>query len=145
MADLAINFIVRTDVFAGISAVMAYWLWVIAYGMATFVVQHKYRYMHWLGINPKERADACLNLGCATFFTYAATQRSFATYDLAFQKWSLNTVTSIVAPAYMPLALLGLTLVIWWLCFHRHEKYRRWWCNYMWTGMMLFAIMMYVF
>ena len=145
MGNNVMNLVVQTDIFAGISAVIAYWLWALSYGMGAFCLQHKYRYTHWLTISPRERADACLNLGCFCFFAYAAIQRSFATWDLAYARWKLTTVTSLIAPIYMPFALFGLSLFLWWMCYHRHENYRRWWCNYMWTGMFMFATIVYIF
>jgi len=144
--DNLLTFAVQTDVFSCLSAVMAYWLWVITWGTGCFVVQHKYRYLNWFKINVTEKADACLNLGSFFFFGYAALQRTLSTYDLALVNWKLTTITSVIAPIYMPIGLVGISLWLWWLCFHKHQpNYRRWWCNYMWTGMALFVIMIYLF
>ncbi len=143
MDNFLMNTIIQPDVFAGLSAVLAYWLWVVTYGTGKFVYIHRYRYKHWMTISDQERADACLNLGCFFFFGYAALQRSLATWDIAHSKWKLNTITSLIAPAYLPFALAGMSLFIWWLCYNSHyPNYRRWWCNYMWTGTALFAIIL---
>lgn len=140
------EFLAGSDVFAGFSAVLAYWLGVAAYVMWVFCYNHRYRFLNWTSVNAAERADASLNLGLALFFTYAGTQRAHATYSFIKQQWTISPSTTIVAPLYLPMAMAAMALFLWWAMFHRHPDSYRWhWCVWMWTGLTLFAATIAVF
>lgn len=125
---------------AGVSITLSYWLLVCTVVMALFCWDHRFRVTHWLQIGSRERADAALNWGLLGFFLYALIQRVTATYSYLVSDFHLTVFVTIV-PFYLPLALISLAGIIWWMCYHRHgARRRKYWLWYMLSGLFLFIV-----
>ena len=135
----ALEIVLATDVYAGISATMALWLAVIVWVHCTFVITHKYRYSNWWKISPRERADAVLNIAAVGWFTYSLCQRINALYAFATREWSITPATSLVAPVYLPLGLAALSGWLWWACFQKFPDHQLWWLLWMALGLLAYA------
>lgn len=142
--DNWLHYVFEPAIYAGFSIVMTYWLAICTAVMGAFCWEQRYRFANWWKISARERADAALNWGLMSFFAYACAQRALSTYSFAKAEWVITARTATTAPIYLPVALIGLSLIIWWMCFHRHGAQRRfWWCIWMWTGLALFAVMFF--
>jgi hypothetical protein len=137
---------IETDVLAGLSAVLLYWFAIATVVMGLLCRKQKYRFLHWFEVSARERADACLNLGWFAVLANSTWHRAIATYSFAVQEWHMTPATLYSAPFYLPLAMVGISMVLWWVCFEFFGTRRRWWwCMWMWTGLVLFFATVWIF
>jgi hypothetical protein len=132
-------------VLAGMSLTTTYWLALVTVLTGWMCWDHRDRFVMWRHLGSDEKADATLNWGMLLIFLYSTAQRGYATYTYAVADWTpdavgLDPLGTLIVPIYLPVALVGLALLLWWKSFHRfREKHRWWWCMWMWTGLGMFA------
>lgn len=134
---------IEVGIFAGLSIVTAYWLLICVILTGWMCWEHKDRFSKWWVLSPSEKADATLNWGLFLFLFYALGQRVVATFVYIAADWRSNNAAKsfmTVAPWYIPIATVGLGLMLWWKCFHRFERYRLWWSVFICTGLLLYVI-----
>ena len=132
---------VDSGVLAGMSATLAYWLFVCAFGMGIMTWRYRERYVNWWGLTQRDHADAILSVSLLGFLAYAATHRAIATYSHATQEWGLSPATLAITPLNLVWALVFVSGLLWWTC---HEIFgsayhHRWWLLLMFTGVFLGA------
>lgn len=136
---------VDTDVLAAMSITLLYWFAISTVIMALLCWRQRYRFTHWFKVNARERADACLNLGWFLIFFNATWQRGQASYSFAVQEWKLSAVALFSAPFYLPWTMAGVSMFLWWACYEFFGARRRWWwCLWMWSGLGLYTIAVFV-
>lgn len=107
---------VSSGLFAALSAVLTYFFFVAAGGLAILIWFYRRRFALWHEMGPQGRADTILHMSLIGVLLIAGYHRAHATYHFAFKYWPLSMNAPTATIIYLPLHLICMSGLLWWLC-----------------------------
>jgi hypothetical protein len=127
---------------AGLSAVLFCWFFVCTVGMAILTWRWRDRFYRWRSLGPRDRGDACLNVGLLLLFVHVTQAYFTRLYAFFFNGNDIDEILRISAPFWLPSALLSAAAVSWWVMLEMKIPRRGvWWLAMMAIGASLAATM----
>lgn len=128
-------------VLAGMSACVAFWFIVGSVGMTLVMWKYRERFIHLPSLTEQERADCLLNIGLWLLLVHSSWQRVITTFAFATEEWRMTKITLWSSPISLPLAMLSMMSILWWLCrdLFGPSRNRLWWTVFIMTGAWLGA------
>lgn len=126
---------------AGMSATMAYWLFVAMVGMGAVTWRYRARFSQWRYLTTRERADAIFSVSLCMFLLHDCLHRTIAAYSFAARDWNPSLLTLIATTPNLAWALLAVAGMLWWVCIEvvGTAQNGRWWLLFILTGVFLGA------